>query len=44
MRRRLSASELRQRFTELVRAVESGQLLEITRRGRPVVVLVSAAE
>jgi len=44
MGRRFSIAEARQRFTELVRAVESGCPLEITRRGRPVVVLVSAAE
>lgn len=44
MGRRFSIAEARQRFTELVRAVESGRPLEITRRGRPVVVLVSAAE
>jgi prevent-host-death family protein len=42
--RRYSVAEARQRFTELVRTVERGRALEITRRGRPVAVLVSASE
>jgi prevent-host-death family protein len=42
--RRYSVAEARQRFTELVRTVETGRPLEITRRGRPVAVLVAAAE
>lgn len=42
--RRYSVAEARQRFTELVRSAERGRPLEITRRGRPVVVLVSASE
>lgn len=42
--RRYSVAEARQRFTELVRSVERGRPLEITRRGRPVAVLVSASE
>lgn len=44
MGRRFSVAEARQRFTELVRTVERGRPLEITRRGLPVAVLVSAAE
>lgn len=42
--RRCSVAEARQRFTELVRSVEHGRSLEVTRRGRPVAVLVSASE
>ena len=44
MSRRYSVAEARQRFTELLRRAERGRVLEITRRGRPVAVLVSARE
>ncbi len=44
MGRQFSVAEARQRFTELVRTVERGKPVEITRRGRPVAVLVSAAD
>jgi prevent-host-death family protein len=44
MARRYSIAEARQEFARLVRRVERGRPLEITRRGRPVAVLVSASE
>jgi prevent-host-death family protein len=43
MGRRYSIAEARQLFTQLVREAESGRSFEITRRGRPVAVIVSAA-
>ena len=44
MARRYSIAEAREQFTRLVRRVERGRAVEITRRGRPVAVLLSAAE
>jgi prevent-host-death family protein len=44
MSRRYSVAEARQHFTELLRRAERGRVLEITRRGQPVAVLVSARE
>lgn len=44
MAKRYSVAEARQHFTELRRRAERGRVLEITRRGRPVAVLVSARE
>jgi prevent-host-death family protein len=44
MARRYSIAEARQEFARLVRRVERGRPLEITRRGRPVAVLMSASE
>ncbi len=44
MLKRYSVAEARQQFSELLRRAERGRVLEITRRGRPVAVLVSAKE
>jgi prevent-host-death family protein len=44
MAKRYSVAEARQHFTELLRRAERGRVLEITRRGRLVAVLVSARE
>jgi prevent-host-death family protein len=44
MARRYSIAEARQEFARLVRRVERGRPLEITRRGRPVAVLMSSSE
>jgi prevent-host-death family protein len=39
-----SIAEVKSRLAELVRQAESGQAVRITRRGRPVAVLLSGAE
>lgn len=44
MAKRYSVAEARQHFTELLRRAELGRVLEVTRHGRPVAVLVSARE
>lgn len=44
MARRYSIAEARQELPRLVRRVERGRPLEITRRGKPVAVLMSAAD
>ena len=44
MARRYSIAEARQDLPRLVRRVEGGRPLEITRRGKPVAVLMSAAD
>lgn len=44
MSKQYSVAEARQQFTDLLRKAEHGRVLEITRRGRPVAVLVSARE
>lgn len=42
--RRYSVAEARQSFARLIRAAERGRAVEITRRGEPVAVLVSASQ
>jgi prevent-host-death family protein len=42
--RRYSVAEARQGFARLIRAAERGRAVEITRRGEPVAVLVSASQ
>lgn len=44
MPRSCSVAETRDQLPRLLRAVEKGERVEITRRGRPVAVVVSAAE
>jgi prevent-host-death family protein len=39
-----SVAEARQNFARLIRSAERGRAIEITRRGEPVAVLLSAAE
>lgn len=39
-----SVAEARQNFARLIRSAEGGKAIEITRRGEPVAVLLSAAE
>lgn len=39
-----SVAEARQNFARLIRSAERGKAVEITRRGHPVAVLLSAAE
>jgi len=39
-----SVAEARQNFARLIRSAERGRTIEITRRGEPVAVLLSAAE
>jgi len=41
---RVSIAEARQNFARLIKRAEQGKTIEITRRGKPVAVLVSAAE
>jgi prevent-host-death family protein len=41
---RYSVAEARENFADLLRRAEDGRVLEITRHGRPVAVLVSARE
>jgi len=41
---RYSVAEAREQFADLLRRAENGRVLEITRHGRPVAVLVSARE
>lgn len=43
-RTRYSVAEARQYFARLIRDAEQGRAVEITRRGEPVAVLLSAAE
>ena len=42
MRQQVSIAEARNNLSKLVRAAEQGEPIELTRRGQPVVVLVSA--
>ncbi len=42
--KRYSVAEARQNFARLIRAAERGRAVEITRRGEPVAVLLSASE
>jgi prevent-host-death family protein len=42
--RRYSVAEARQSFARLIRAAERGRAVEITRRGEPVAVLLSASK
>ncbi len=42
--KRYSVAEARQNFARLIRAAEHGRAVEITRRGEPVAVLLSASE
>jgi prevent-host-death family protein len=44
MKKHYSVAEARTKFPTLIREVEQGQSVEITRRGRPVAVVVSLAE
>jgi prevent-host-death family protein len=44
MAKKVSLAEARDHLTGLVREVESGKRIELTRRGKPVAVLVSRAE
>lgn len=44
MPRSFSVAEARQHLPRLIRTVERGRAVEITRRGRPVAVLLSASE
>ncbi len=41
---KVSVAEARQHFARLIKRAEQGKAIEITRRGEPVAVLVSAAE
>ena len=42
MMKRVSIAEARNHFTELVRAAEGGAVVEVQRRGKPAVIVVSA--
>ena len=44
MTKRCSVSEAKDKFTRLLREVESGKAIEITRRGKPVALFLSARE
>lgn len=44
MAKSFSVAEARQHLPRLIRTVERGRAVEITRRGRPVAVLLSASE
>ena len=44
MPRQVSVAEARNRFTSVLRAVERGQIVEVTRRGKTVAVLLSARQ
>ena len=44
MRKRFSVAEARQHFARLIRTAERGRAVEITRRGDPVAILLSASE
>ncbi len=44
MSKSFSVAEARQQLPRLIRAAERGRAVEITRRGRPVAVLLSASE
>ena len=41
---KVSVAEARQHFARLIKRAQQGKAIEITRRGEPVAVLVSAAE
>jgi len=41
---RVSVAEARQHFARLIKRAQQGKAIEITRRGEPVAVLISAAE
>jgi len=41
---KVSVAEARQNFARLIRRAQQGKTIEITRRGEPVAVLLSAAE
>ena len=41
---KVSVAEARQHFAHLIKRAQQGKTIEITRRGEPVAVLVSAAE
>ncbi len=41
---RVSVAEARQHFARLIKRAQEGKAIEITRRGEPVAVLISAAE
>jgi prevent-host-death family protein len=43
-RTRVSVAEARQSFARLIRVAQRGRAVEITRRGEPVAVLLSASE
>ncbi len=44
MTRQISVAEARNGFTRVLRAVERGQIVEVTRRGKTVAVLLSARQ
>jgi prevent-host-death family protein len=44
MATRYSVAEARNQFTRILRSVEQGEAVELTRRGKPVAVLVSAKD
>jgi prevent-host-death family protein len=44
LRQRLSIAETRKSLAAVVRSVEEGTVVELTRRGKPVAVLLSARE
>jgi prevent-host-death family protein len=44
MSKKYSIAEARENFTSMVNEAESGERVELTRRGRPVAVLMSLAE
>ena len=44
MSQQVSIAEARNNLSKLVRAAEQGQPIQLTRRGRPVAVLVAASE
>ena len=44
MRKSVSVAEARQNLARLIRTAEGGRAVEITRRGEPVAVLLSASE
>lgn len=44
MRRKVSIAEARDHLTAIVKDAEKGKAIELTRRGKPVAVLISASE
>jgi prevent-host-death family protein len=42
--KQVSIAEARDRFTQLLHEVEGGERVEVTRRGRPVAVIVAAGD
>lgn len=44
MTRQITVAEARNGFTRLLRSVERGQIVEVTRRGKTVAVLLSARQ